>query len=234
MLISFLTLLLIQCKDKNNDKPPVDLGHFSLDSTVAPYLYFKSGSWWVYKNDSTGEIDSQVMNWSDYRLINAISEKRKYSYNDIVTVIKSASNGYYYDVSSMGLAADSYNWKYSMRWTRSRHKSGDYDGINSVFLYPLDSTFDFGSASEESHFRGLIPKMDLNGFTFYDVLKFEVKGDASWPDSEMITTDNGISTYYWAKGIGLIKVSNDDFDMRYNPPIRKTQSWEIINYKIIK
>lgn len=225
----FLIFFFSCCKDKT--PPQVDLGHFSLD-TIKPYLYFKPGSWWVYKNDSTGEIDSQVMISSEFKTLSASSSKRKYSYEVINSVAKSMTNNYFYDLIGRTPDADNFNFEYKTVWTRTRHKGGDFDGMNSIFIAPLFLNRDFGSASEKSYYRGKLPTLTLNGFTFYDVLKFEVHGDASWPDSKILTSDNGISTYYWAKNVGLVKISNDDFDLRYNPAIRKTQSWIITNYFI--
>lgn len=230
--LSVLLLLAFfySCR-KYNTPPQVDLGHFSLD-TIKPYLYFKPGSWWVYKNDSTGEIDSQVMINSKYSTIFAASSRRKYTYNDISSTVKSLTNSYFYDISSLGLSPEVYNWKFFMHWSRSRHKSGDFDGINSIFMVPFDPNIDFGSASERCFYRGKLPTLTLNGFTFYEVLKFEVQGDPSWPDSKIPTSDKGTSTYYWAKNVGLVMIENGDEDQRYLPPKIIYQKWELINYHI--
>lgn len=230
--LSVLLLLAFfySCR-KYNTPPQVDLGHFSLD-TIKPYLYFKPGSWWVYKNDSTGEIDSQVMIASELKTVSASSSKRKYTFEVINTVAKSMTNNYFYDLTGRTPNPDIVNFNFGELWERSRHKSGDFDGINSIFKVPFVLNKDFGSASERCFYRGKLPTLTLNGFTFYEVLKFEVQGDASWPDSKIPTFDNGTSTYYWAKNVGLVMIENGDADRRYNPAKPIIQKWELINYHI--
>lgn len=231
--LSVLLLLAFfySCR-KYHPPPQVDLGHFSLDSTVKPYLYAKPGSWWVYKNDSTGEIDSQAMVWSVDQQVRTSNNVRTYTYDDIHTTIKSMTNGYYYDLNSYGSHADIYNWEFLILYNRSRHKSGDFDGINDIFCTKQNIGEKLGGGGSYLYYRGKLPTLTLNGFTFYDVLKFEVQGDASWPDSKIPTSDKGTSTYYWAKNVGLVMIENGDEDQRYLPPKIIYQKWEIINYHI--
>lgn len=225
-LICFLSFFSC-CKDKT--PPQQDLGHFSLDTTIKPYLYAKQGSWWVYKNDSTGEIDSQVMVSSVYQKVRTSNEVRTYTYDDIKTTIKSMTNGYLYNLGSYGSQADMYVWDFHVLYNRNRYKSGDFDGFEDVF----STTQVIGNEIGRGLFyQGKIPTMQLNGFTFYDVLKFEVKDDETWPDSNIPTSDRGTSIYYWAKNVGLIMIENGDEDQRYNPAHPITQKWEIINYYI--
>jgi hypothetical protein len=72
LIIYSLLFLLISscCKDNNpymegcQTEPFEELGPFNLD-TMKPYVFFETGSYWIYKCDLTGELDSQYCASSD-------------------------------------------------------------------------------------------------------------------------------------------------------------------------
>jgi hypothetical protein len=222
------------CKDKNpylegcQDKAPEEMGDFNLD-TVKPYIYFKEGSWWVYENDSTLELDSIVVTSSDDRILQANGEKRRYTYESVAVSFKSYLNNYDIRFFNTGSNPDMVNWSFYLFWQRDRSKPGDFEGPIVVF-----STFaDTGMVIQaETTYKGILDSMNLSGVWYYNVKVYEVKGDPTWPDSKIPTNDFGTSTYYYAKNIGLIAIKNIDSDNRYNDGRWITQTWKLKKYFI--
>lgn len=87
MCISILALSGC-CKDKRNDIPgkqcdprPNEISHFWLGE-AKDYMYFKPGTWWVYKNTNTGMIDT-IQVYSSSLDTFTVKGREDYSYHRI-------------------------------------------------------------------------------------------------------------------------------------------------------
>lgn len=229
MFICLFHCLSSCCNDKNphiegcQDKSPEEIGNFNLD-TIKPYIYFKEGSWWVYENDSTLETDSIAVVSSDDRILQANGEKRRYTYESVAVSYKSYTNDYDVRFFNTGSNPDMIDWSFYLFWQRDRSKPGDFEGPVVVFSTFKDTGKVLGT---KTSYKGKLNSMNLLGNTYYDILMYEIKGDPTWPDSKIPTNDWGISTYYYAKNVGLIAIKNVDSDNRYSDNRLITQTWKL-------
>jgi len=201
------------------DKPIEDLGFFPLGE-IKEYHYFQPGSWWVYKNMISGELDTVVMARSNIDTIPVGNNIRKFSYEDITYTTTSITlKENYRHYRRYPMSAEPIDWKYFYYISRSRisDKNG-FEGIQDVFTYPLDIPIN-NVGQNAIHFDEKIEDFSLSGFNFNDVLVFQIEGDGSW--------DSYPTKYYWAKNIGLVKREKYDIDK-----ITLLDGWELIEYEI--
>jgi hypothetical protein len=222
------------CKDKNpymegcQSITPEELGFFSLDS-IKPYFFFKEGSWWVYQNDSTLETDSIVMVSSDVFTIQAEGDKRRYEYESFSTVTHSFTNNYDIKTFNLGSNPDITDWSFFLTWYRARSKPGDFEGPEACFSIPMNKD---EKISTNTYYRGRLNSLQIFNKIYFDILVFEIKDDATWPDSNIPTLDMGNSLYYYAKNIGLIAIKNTDIDLRFSDAREITQTYGLKHYEI--
>ena len=148
------------------------LGNYPLGE-VKDYLYFKSGSYWVYECDSTLELDSQVMisidtpwfhkSYIDYQLL--IYEKFSFSF-------KTSFKTYY----------PTFDAKYCESCERGfgnvLNISGpNISGTDCVFYrisWGFDSTRNGGGGSSPTYYKGYLDSLQVLGSWYKDVRVFKV------------------------------------------------------------
>lgn len=197
--------------------PVEDLGFFPLGE-IKEYHYFQPGSWWVYKNMISGELDTVVMARSNIDTIPVGNNIRKFSYEDITYTTTSITlKENYRHYNRYGLSAEPIDWKYFYYISRSRisDKNG-FEGIQYTYIYPYEN---FIGGQNSIHLEEKIENYSLSGFNFNDVLVFQIEGDGSW--------DSYPTKYYWAKNVGLVKREKCDIDK-----ITLLDGWELIEYEI--
>lgn len=201
------------------DKPVEDLGFFPLGE-IKDYHYFQPGSWWVYKNMITGDLDTVVMARRKIDTIPVGNNIRKFSYEDITYTTTSITlKENYRHYRRYPMSAEPIDWKYFYYISRSRisDKNG-FEGIQDVFISPDDISYGYADII----FIENLDTLSLNsGILVYKVKVFETdfEGDGSW--------DSYPAKYYWAKNIGLIKREKLDTDK-----ITLLEGWELIDYEI--
>ena len=86
---------LHSCKPEPPDPQPTDLGFFGLGE-AKDYVYFKKGTWWVYQNTRTGQLDTIVVYNSILDTSERISKKWKYIDEVFAVDSRSISTAHYY------------------------------------------------------------------------------------------------------------------------------------------
>ena len=200
-----------------DEKPVEDLGFFPLGE-VKDYHYFQPGSWWVYKNMITGELDTVVMHRSKIDTIHVGNNIRRFSYEDITYTTTSINLRENYNHSRRyPMSAEPIDWKYFYYISRSRiSEQRGFEGEQNVFLYPLNFSFDDQNAI---HFQEKINDFFLQGNNYEDVLVYDLIRDASWKSK--------MAKYYWGKNVGLVK--RERFDRE---TLEVLDSWELIEYEV--
>jgi hypothetical protein len=203
------------------------LGNYPLGE-VKDYLYFKPGSYWVYECDSTLELDSQVMisidtpwfhkSYIDYQLL--FFNKKSITFDNSYT-----TDGYY-EVP--------YNRNFSyFNAFNINIRGNNVSGYDCVFYYPFDST-KYGYGSSPTYYKGYLDSLQVLGTWYKDVRVFKVQGTTGWTKLNIWRLSNlNRSTsmqYYWAKGIGIVKIIVYTFDGVKNEPF--THNWNLRRYKI--
>ena len=203
---------------------------------VANYMVFKQGTYWVYENDVTGEIDSQ---WVTSCQVGQYTQKGTEAYSSHITLIQDffemniATNfidGYgdnpRWKVSSWGASVNGYP-SITQGYLVSKTKKANTTGSTcDVFIKP------YYTGSNHSVYQiSLLTNYDLNGTNYDTVRVFRVGADRCGFQSK-IPTANGTSDYYFAKNFGLIKIYNMSFRASDGVPLNQT--WSLIRKKIVQ
>ena len=236
LLILFISAmgLASSCKPEPKPKDPITITYTL--GEVKDYMVFKTGTYWVYQNDVTGEIDSQ---WVTGCSVGNYSQKGTEEYSRHITLIQEyfemtiATNfidGYgdnpRWKVSSWGQKVNAYpypDYAYVARRSKIAIKTG---GTSAVFGKPY-----YTSDKKEVYQINLLTNYDLNGTNYDTVRVFRIGADRCGFQSK-IPTANGTSDYYFAKNFGLVKIYNMSFRASDGVPLNQT--WSLIRKKIVQ
>ncbi|MDP2175008.1 MAG: hypothetical protein Q8K70_03760 [Bacteroidota bacterium] len=235
LILLSLTLFLSCDKDPSKpgyqSKPPKPEYHrVRMSDELKSYIWSNAGSYWIYKNTKTNELDTQTIRGFYF---DSILVKGYNSYSSHITV--------YYDIMIRSFYSTIIKRMY-YEYTRSinpnyplhnlngntinRKGNGN---INSPFTYPfiIPNENGRGSGTTWGYYIGMDSTLTIQGKTYQNVAKIEIDRDAIWyssSDPVPLEFKGPRAIYYWAKDVGLVK--------------RETKvenySWELIKYNIIK
>ncbi|HEY1047974.1 MAG TPA: hypothetical protein VGF79_16150 [Bacteroidia bacterium] len=224
--IAFVTLIFVinGCKpDDNNVNPHSPITYtFSLDSARA-YIWADAGSYWVYKQSQTGDIDTQrVTSASTYWR----TRKGTMDYSKHITVN--------YEKYERTLYSDFFNYKiYDKTLSPTPDGTsfnGQYrviierviasEGINAPFFHPCIKNHYCKNSSAETRCANGDTVVVVQGKAYEHVAVFEVDVDEQW--EEKFNCIRPKVKYYWAKGVGLIR----------KEMITCGYSWDLVDYKL--
>lgn len=208
------------CHDKGNCAPEYykyDLGE------AKNYLWADTGSYWIYKNSKTGELDTQTC-------VGAIT----YWVHDYGSTNYSKHITIDYEVLSRRIFSSFNQWEYNdktsfynpdaMRIQQTfvdRTVAGE--GISNPFFYPAKFNEKGGVSNTVTTCINTDTSIIVNGQTYDHVVVFDINMDDIWyPNDHPMATRYPNAFYYWVKSVGLIK--------RYNKG--ENYSWDLIDYKI--
>jgi hypothetical protein len=244
LLVTFILLALCtasNCK-KPNPKTPIYLIYRLEDAKE--YLYFKPGSYWIYENDSTKEIDSVFVTSCDTFTVtkHGTTEDTRHItlHQELIDMhLKSNRVDYWgrtheYNLYTRSSSPDDLpNPVRAYIFTKQDYYTTGPggNGIDDVFLHPYDKTWITGINSTINY-----ENLSLNfnvGVNYFDSVRvFLVQEDGIFPQSKIGVFQGGKCWYYYAKNIGLVKLTNKGAKLVNN--ILITQSWNLIRYKIQK
>ncbi len=224
LILVYLILSNFGCKPKDCHKD----GSCAADNRVYPlgeaknYLCFNKGSYWIYKNTKTGDLDTQVC---EAYLLDNIVKKGSFNNTKHITVryeqmsrtISSSFNDCNYYDNTSGYNPDAIS--FGIERTILIRNSSKIGTIGAYF-YPFVENENYGTGSNVTTCIGLDSTLIVQGKTYYNVAKFDIDQDDIWYN--FASYPNAV--YYWAKDVGLIK--------RWNKS--ENYSWELIEYNIIK
>jgi hypothetical protein len=229
ILICLLVILESCCKDLDPskdgcqcEKPNVVNGPYYLGITK-DYLYFKPGSWWVYKNNLSNETDSIVNLLCDTSLKTIKEEYPKAIYSSTFTTLlikqKSFLNNYTTTYLCDKVSPDDYHFlldKTTFFTNKTRY--------STPYIFPFQVGFGYIET---------IPSKEINGKTFNDVLVFQVWSDESvqLPTLPYNFRPSAPTKYYWAKGVGLVMIEQTLYKVDTQSTI--VHKWEITNFNLI-
>ncbi len=221
-VFSLILTLLPHCKNKDCHEDgtcAADYRKLWLGEAKA-YLLAKPNSYWIYKNTTTNELDTQICTafLMDTIIKRGTRNDTKHitvEYERLRRFIQSSYNKWeYYDETA----------KYNPDAIRENKTgvdryvfSGDA-GINFPFFYPFNKDERIGN----TQCKGMDTTLIIQGKTYAKVVQFEINNDGIW--ERKLNCIRSTNTYYWAKDVGLIKKEMKTCNM----------SWELIEYNIIK
>jgi hypothetical protein len=197
---------------------------------LTAYSYFKTGTYWIYKDSASGIEDSVYVFYDTV-----------YSYYHSGNSIVSAGNYNYYECHAHSYT-DTYNYYYKidmgyygsngvMGTWRIKTKPGDY--VGQTFL--MNNYFKNGSKSYPYTSPGIVSyinyfdSINVNGNAFLNVVHFNDTKNASENLSTPFGSINPSTDFYIAKNIGIVK--KHVYDTIFNT-INKTDN--LIRYHIVQ
>lgn len=188
-LVFSIILSFASChQDPQTPGPSVD--EAEMVRQLKEYTYFKEGSYWVYQDSVTGDLDSMYV-----------------YYADAGEYLGSDQTKYYWFESDIYSTRDSFNYKHRFHssWTshnpyrskvfRSKTKPSDYIGETILFEYPIV----IGNHLYWGNDDTITTRMHLNNYnvgalTFWDVVKVDQQSDVTTavPGSYFICKNFGI------------------------------------------
>lgn len=217
--------ILMSCNSDCHDKGNCDPEYYRFDLGEAKnYLWADSGSYWIYKNSKTGELDTQTCLGANTYWVNT---KGSTKYSKHITID--------YEVLYRRLYSSFNRWEYidktsfynpdAMRTQQTfvdRTVSGE--GISNPFFYPANLHEKGGISNTVTTCTNKDTSIVVNGQTYDHVVVFEMNMDDIWyPNDHPMATRYPNALYYWSKTIGLIK--------RFNKG--ENYAWDLIDYKIV-
>lgn len=204
-------------------KPTITTGPYPLGINK-DYHYFKTGSWWVYKNNLTNEKDSIVTIQCDTASITFTEEYPGEFYKTTFTqlFIRQKSFSYNYTLQYLCNKISPEKYHFFLDKTTYFQSNTKY---STPWAYPFQP---------EAYFKELIPNITIQGKTYNEVAVFQIWNDESvqLPTLPYYFLSDAPTKYYWAKEIGLIMIEQGLF----RPDLQQsfTHKWELTNYNLIK
>ena len=221
--ISIIVFYTSSCKPERGPKEARHYGPYYFRE-YSNYVYFKPGTYWIYENNRTGELDTCTL----------VSMKR-----DTVT--------FFYESSQYKLWYTIERIDYNIN-TRHRLGNVSYQTLGSCIDCPhVDSIRVIKRNGERNVFNipwnadpgysGYYPSITVGSSTYNDIYRLDLLEDGGipfWDDTKLLWgTLNGtaqFSSYYWAKDIGLIQIKykktlDTGLDSAY---------WNLKSYNILK
>ncbi len=202
VLILALPCLALQCdKDDENNKPK-DVTRLSEE--FKSYAYFKEGSWWVYKELNSGNLDSAYIIRSDI-LEEFLPQKSGGPANLehlSITMVRNIYNERQdtiiiegYPMYNSNNNDDLYNGERICRLIRTIYRHGV---SSNLLLYTPVST-NYKINENGVYIRKTLDSITIQGKTYHDVFITKHPGRQGGETNELIKSD------YYAKNVGLIK-----------------------------
>jgi hypothetical protein len=234
LLIFFILLALFLescCADKEPEIPgrqckpgPYSELYYNLDS-VKPYLYFKPGTWWIYKNTKTNELDTiellnsaltaQTAHGTNYSTINRIIH-----YESLSWTTWSRTNKIQYDFVDPGINPNLQPFKQYYRIYNYKNSNNATYGLIINFFYPFDLNVINGNGAHHVKIVSKDTTCIINSFIYHNTVVFDIDSDDIWYSKSNFPN----TRYYWSKGYGLIIMEN----------LTDKYSWILIDKNIIQ
>jgi hypothetical protein len=177
------------------------------------YFYFEVGSFWIYENEMTQELDTVFV----FDVSEGIDDDGFDWFNmNVSSTLTGHINGYNYNEffsHESNVNSDCWNRLVS----RSSALPGDFIGASRMFMTPgLVGNRVFHGGNGSTEILSVQEEFQIGSEFFPDVIAYYTDVDAS---------ENYVSTkYHFAKNIGLIRKEIIDLD----------EVWELIEYEIVE
>jgi hypothetical protein len=215
--------LLVGCDD--DDKPTGWIRYEYLDD-ARDYIYFKPGTWWVYKRVPGGELDTIKVTKGSVDTIMTVGGGNTI-YSEIVTwSAVSRYDDYVYKFYKRTpeqdpILTDEHTTLYK-QFFMAKSKPGSYLGETNLFSYPFTTNILNNGAPHTTELLSNISEADVNGKKYLDIKVFRISNDKTFIYDEL-GRSGGIVQYYWAPDVGIIKREH----------MTKNITWELVESQII-
>ena len=191
------------------------------------YIYFKTGTWWVYKNVQDGRLDTLEVFSSSIDTLKLTGNGNTMYFEKIEWKDQSRMDSYNYQFHRNfppplveGLETNETVW---MWYFISKFKPGNYKGETNIFTYPFTKEVVNNGSPHETKMLDDIDTITIQGDFYTDVKHFDISDDQGfiWDD---FNRSGGHVQYYFAPKVGIIKKEQ----------MTKNTSWELIESHILQ
>jgi len=219
-----------KCEDqwgvRTDDCTPRHYGPYYLGG-LKDYLYFEKGSYWIYKNNLSGETDSIYTVYCDTFIVNSTGTHKRWltlTYTDLAYKLRSDKYNVDYIYNHYKIYPDVTNFKMGYVYDKIA-RFPTKSAYSTPFCYPF---------SLNINFQELIPSLTIQGKTYNEVAVFQqwIDDTVQLPSLSFNFRESAPTKYYWAKDVGLVMIEQVLF--REDLQQTFTQKWELINYNLIK
>lgn len=222
-LLIIFSFSLFSCKPDE----PQNWTRYEYLNEARDYIYFKKGTWWVYKNLQDGRLDTIEVTKSMIDTAHLTGGGNTLEYEYLEWETKSRMNDYrltfYRGVPLPDPTFINSNSMLFRQYYISKYKPGNYLADVKVFIYPFDTTKIFNGATHFTKFIERLDTLTINGILFNDIQVFEVTDDGTFIYDEIDNT-GGTTRYYWAPQLGIIQMQH----------VTKNIQWLLIDSHIIQ
>jgi hypothetical protein len=221
-LVAFLSLLaiaLVTCRKPDPDpEPPAVCQYDSSVEEMKKWYYFKTGTWWVYQEQTTGALDTITV-YYDWEGFNPSGTQ---GFETWCTSSYDGYNQYYSFNDSYSIHCLTSEECLCHKVERARGRPGEFVGAGWLFLYPLiEGNFSYQISSDGTQYGQTISTQVLdslvfNGKQYGSVVIWDVDLDGSEGDVPAI--------YSIAQNVGII---------RYEYP-ESNETWVMLECNIIQ
>ncbi len=218
LVIGLFSACNSDCHDKGNCAPV----HYIWDLGEAKnYLWADTGSYWIYKNSKTGELDTQtcvgaITYWVHTQGTTNYAKHITIDYEVLSRRIFSSFNQWEYNDKTNSVNPNAA----TLENNRIVNRTVAGEGINYPFFFPAKISYNYGTSNALTTCTNTDTSIIVNGQTYDHVIVFDINMDEIWEEKLGCIRPN--TKYYWVKNIGLIKKTMN----------RCNYSWDLIDYKI--
>ncbi len=190
------------------------------------YIYFKTGTWWVYKKIPGGQLDTIEVKTSWIDTFEISGNGNKLIYDECYWVATSKHDNFSYKfynpLPSPDINIIKATTKFRSPYFISKSRPGYFSGITNVVVVPFSNEVLNNGHGHVTKMLDDIKTINVQGNTYNDVKHINISNDAtfSWG---LQGDEGGIVEYYWAPKVGIIKKEH----------MTKNISWELVESHVV-
>ncbi len=178
----------------------------NVEQHIKDWMFFDTGTWWVYKELNSGTIDSQYVTKSKMFYYETDPNDKKNPYNKTQSIEVYINSGFFFHLSSpMG---------------GSNIEKIKFIGSEAGSTYLIFKPLEVGQRKASGGASGYIEIKQIDPHYTIDSLKYDTL--VTLLDNRDNTEQNDSVEYKIFKGVGIINKKN----------ITKKEEWQLIKYKI--
>lgn len=195
------------------DDPPLPLPEKALS-----YFYFEPTTYWVYKNEQTGQLDTQKILTANRKWVKGSADE---GYEEAAITIKSTFKGYTEEHKAIGDRCTKQERDSGITaccWIKTGRPS---EGYYTTWRFPFRKglTGESSPTTRDSSMYTVLEMYDsllLNNTIFYGVVKIQTTNARFYYRKNI--------NVYWAKEVGIVRMED----------LTGNETWTLIDYKIVK
>ncbi len=214
-LAIFSTFLFTTCKKDPPTVQPSGPAYTHQDLTA--YSFFKTGTYWIYKDSASLIEDSVYVYWDtaySYYQNNGIQKEGNYMYYDCRTHSAYYSSNYYYRISLGNYDINNGGVGVERNQTGSTGLNGNSYLMGDRFLDGAFLTLYTGEGT--TYYKSFYDSLSISGIVYHNTVKFY--------DTKNTTENRSRTNFYMSKNIGITRKEILD----------SNKVWNLVRYHIIQ